>query len=121
MSFAPLMIRRVQGHSMVPVLPPGTLVIALRWFRTLKPERVIVFERHNREIVKRIDHLTSDGLYVLGDHPETSTDSREYGPIPSSSVLGVVVWPHTAKVLAAESDKKLSFRKRAIRQKDIEA
>lgn len=121
MSITPFMIRRVQGHSMVPVLPPGTLVIAVRWFRMLRPDRVIIFERQNREIVKRIDHLTSNGLYVLGDHPETSTDSREYGPIPSSSVLGVVVWPHTAKVMAAEYDSKRSFSKRVTRQKDSEA
>lgn len=115
------MIRRVQGHSMVPVLPPGTLVLAWRWFRKLKPEKVIIFTRHDRETIKRIDHLTDEGVYVLGDHPETSTDSRDYGLIPAATVTGVVFWPHTAKVLAAESDKRRRFSHNIIRRKDIEA
>lgn len=99
----PFMIRRVQGHSMVPVLPPGTLVIAWRWFNELKPDSVIIFTRQKRETIKRLDHISEDGLFVLGDHPETSTDSRHYGAIPRELVEGVVVWPRVHKVVAEES------------------
>lgn len=31
------------------------------------------------------------GLFVLGDNRETSIDSRDFGPIPASEVLGVVL------------------------------
>lgn len=96
----PLMIRRVHGHSMVPVLPPGTLVIGIRWYFTLKAGKVIIFNRDSRETIKRIDHTDPTGLFVLGDHPETSTDSRHYGPIPQTDVKSLVVWPRTTKVLA---------------------
>ena len=98
----PIMIRRVQGHSMVPVLPPGTLVFAWRWFSNLKPDSVIIFTRQNRETIKRLDKVDESGLFVLGDHPETSTDSRQYGSIPRELVEGVVFWPKTHKVLAEE-------------------
>lgn len=98
----PIMIRRVQGHSMVPVLPPGTLVFGLRWFAQLRPGRVVIFEREDRETIKRLERVESDGLFVLGDHPETSTDSRHYGVIPRESVESVVIWPRTASVNAEE-------------------
>jgi hypothetical protein len=98
----PLMIRRVQGHSMVPVLPPGTVVWGWRWFSKLRPDKVIIFVRDHRETVKRVDHLANDGVFVLGDHPETSTDSRHYGTIPTEAVEAVVVWPRTHKVMAED-------------------
>ena len=96
------MIRRINGHSMVPTLPPGTLVYGWRWFSRLKPEKVVIFLRQNREIIKRIDQVQTDGLYVLGDHPETSTDSRHYGAVSWDCVKAVVVWPRTPKVLAED-------------------
>ncbi len=99
----PLMIRRIQGHSMVPTLPPGTLVFGWRWFARLRPEKVVIFLRQNREIIKRIDHIAPTGLFVLGDHPETSTDSRHYGTISHDSIKSVIIWPRTPIVLAEES------------------
>lgn len=113
----PIMVRKVQGHSMVPVLPPGTLVYAWRCYRRLKPQKVIIFNRQNRETVKRIDQVDESGIFVLGDHAETSTDSRHYGTIPYESVEAVVFWPRTAKVLAESSGTQL--RRRTTHQKDI--
>lgn len=102
----PIMIRRVQGHSMLPVLPPGTLVFGWRWFKRLKPQKVVIFVRQQRETIKRIDHIATEGLFVMGDHPEASTDSRHYGLIQPDSVESVVIWPRTAKVLAQSHDFK---------------
>ena len=99
----PVMIRRVQGHSMVPILPPGTVVFGWRWFVRLRPEKVVIFSRERRETVKRIEHIEPKGLFVLGDHADTSTDSRHYGAIPQDWVEAVVVWPRTTKVFADET------------------
>lgn len=109
----PLMLRKVHGHSMVPVLPPGTMVFGLRWYWRLRPGKVIIFNRDSRETVKRIDHIEEDGLlFVLGDHSETSTDSRHYGMIEPQAVESIVIWPRTDRVVA-ESDgiaKRLKHR-----------
>lgn len=109
---APFMIRKVQGHSMLPVLPPGTLVWGYRWFLRLKPHKVIIAEHGGREIVKRIERVQSDGLFLLGDHAEASTDSRQYGLVDRRAVRAVVVWPRTRRVLAQSAE--------AIRQTDSE-
>ncbi len=94
------MLRKIHGHSMIPVLPPGIFIYGWRWFIRLKPGRVIMFRYNGRESIKRIDEVQDDGLFVLGDHAETSNDSRHYGLIPSHDVLAVVIWPRTAKVEA---------------------
>ena len=51
-----------------------------------------------------VDHASIDGVYtgtvtvpdgmvfVLGDHRETSIDSRVYGPIPTTVVNGRLLW-----------------------------
>lgn len=36
--------------------------------------------------------LGSDEYYVLGDNRDSSRDSRFFGPVPRSSILGVVRW-----------------------------
>lgn len=111
---SPFMIRRVQGHSMLPVLPPGTTVWGLCWFRKLKPEQVVIAEYNGREIVKRIDDIRPEGLFLVGDHKDASTDSRHYGVIPRESVKAIVVWPRVHRVLAQPRDV-------TSRQKDSEA
>lgn len=91
----PIIIRRVQGHSMVPVLPPGTMVWGVRWFRQLKPGDVVVFERDQKEMIKRIESISHGRVFVLGDHTDTSTDSRHFGTIHESTIIAKVKWPQT--------------------------
>ena len=45
------------------------------------------------EKVKRVDGIEGDFLYVVGDNPHFSTDSRSFGYINIANVLGKVVWP----------------------------
>lgn len=82
---------------MLPTLLPGTYVIGLRWFLKPRAGRVVVFEHDGREVVKRIDNIQVDGLYVLGDHGIASTDSRHYGLVSVESVQSVVIWPRVSR------------------------
>lgn len=96
----PLFVRVISGHSMVPVLPPGTYVWATPWFSQLKAGDVVVFFHNGKEKIKRISDLRDNEMYVLGDHTESSTDSRHFGWIPKDSVRGKVIWPNAKKVQA---------------------
>lgn len=85
-----LLFRRVEGESMAPTYPQGKIVLAWR-FRKPKKGDVVIVKHHRLELIKRVDQLQDDKVYVLGDNPAESTDSRHYGWLPLSSVLGVVV------------------------------
>jgi nickel-type superoxide dismutase maturation protease len=89
----PLMIRRVHGHSMVPALPPDTLVVAWCWKLRIRPGSIVIFVREGRETIKRVERVGPEGVFVVGDHAEASTDSRHFGPISVQTVVGLVIWP----------------------------
>jgi phage repressor protein C with HTH and peptisase S24 domain len=89
----PMLMRTVQGHSMMPVLPPNTLVIAWKNFRKLRPDDVVIFQHEGKEKIKRIQDVRGSEIFVVGDHPDASTDSRHYGWIYESDVVAKVIYP----------------------------
>ena len=90
----PFIIRRIHGHSMVPVLPPKTLVIGLAWLKKCKAGDIVVFVHDGREKIKRVQEILGDGsLYLVGEHPETSTDSRHFGAVDPSTIRAKIIWP----------------------------
>lgn len=52
-----------------------------------------MFERDGREQIKRVARIRGSEIYVLGDNPSRSTDSRSYGWIPRSKVIARVLHP----------------------------
>lgn len=88
-------MRRVVGHSMVPTLPPDTLVFGTGFFKVLKSGQVVMIKHKGKEKIKRISEVRTDEVYVLGDHPETSTDSRQFGWLPAKCIKALIIWPKT--------------------------
>jgi nickel-type superoxide dismutase maturation protease len=96
-------IRRleVEGESMVPALFPGDRVLVLRvprWW-PVGPGRLVAFfdprpvtADEPRMMVKRVTSSGPEGLEVLGDNGEASTDSRDFGPVARAAVSGVVIY-----------------------------
>ena len=93
-----LLIRRIVGHSMIPVLPPGTLVFGIRYYRKLKPGHVVVVNHEGKEKIKRIEKIKDNQIFILGDHPETSTDSRQFGWLGKNQITARIFWPRSKKV-----------------------
>jgi nickel-type superoxide dismutase maturation protease len=88
----PVKIRRVEGRSMLPTLKPGKIVIGYT-FSELKKGNLVIAEHNNQEIIKRIDDIGDEGLYLVGDNKAESTDSRTYGWINIKAVKAKVIWP----------------------------
>jgi signal peptidase I len=101
----------VAGASMEPTLRAGDWALAVRVpRRRLRPGLVVVARppaRPGLEVVKRVVAgpgdvaldvrvLGPDEWFLAGDRPEASTDSRGFGTVPSSAIVGRVVlvyWP----------------------------
>jgi nickel-type superoxide dismutase maturation protease len=83
-------MRRVEGLSMAPTFMPGKVVFA---WRVRKPRvgDVVIVRHHQLELIKRISQIEGDRVYLLGDNPIESTDSREYGWLPTASIMGIVL------------------------------
>jgi nickel-type superoxide dismutase maturation protease len=87
----PLGLYRVEGQSMSPALTPGQLLLGWRWGRP-KAGQVVV-ARRGFPLVKRIAATSSEGVWLLGDNPGASTDSRTFGHFEAKSIEAVIIWP----------------------------
>ena len=93
---------------MLPTLVSGDFLVATK-ARTLRRGALVVLalpDQLEYDMVKRLVALPGDEAggrtlgpdeyWVLGDHPEGSTDSRQFGAIPREVISGVVrlrYWP----------------------------
>jgi nickel-type superoxide dismutase maturation protease len=88
---------KVVGESMMPLLQPGDeILLDLDAYKEYPPQiGDIIVTLHplqvNLPIVKRITALKEDNSYfVTGDNGEASTDSRHWGTIKFSDIIGKV-------------------------------
>ena len=84
----------VCGYSMYPTYEDNEIIWGTRLFKrkNLKVGDVVVAKFVSEEneghttIIKRISRLKEDKVYLLGDNPKESYDSRYYGYIPLKCV-----------------------------------
>lgn len=86
-------IRRVVGISMLPTYEEGQLIVAVKPIRRVGLHDIVIITHDGREKIKRITDIEPGKLYVRGDNPRHSTDSRHFGWVHKNSVKGKVVWP----------------------------
>jgi signal peptidase I len=75
---------------MLPALHPGDRLLVVRL--QPRPGDVVALVRDGRTMVKRVAAVDGDEVSVRGDNDEASTDSRSFGPVPRSSILGRAVY-----------------------------
>lgn len=92
-------IYQVVSDSMLPTLQPGDYILVDTWKHKknpLSPGTIITFQSplNGQLTVKRISDINTDTqperLFVLGDNPEHSFDSRTYGWLDKDMVTGTV-------------------------------
>ena len=81
---------------MQPTLEPGDRVLVRRLGRKHVPSlgSVVVTwhpQRSKLRLIKRLSRVDSTGLWLLGDNPTESTDSRQLGAVPTKLLIGEVV------------------------------
>ena len=87
----------VAGDSMRPAFEPGDRLLAVRLGRIRAGDVVAVPAPRDatRLIVKRVASVSGPTLVLRGDNEAASTDSRSFGPVPSSSVAGRVFYRYS--------------------------
>lgn len=78
---------------MTPTLKPERLVLATGYFRSLAPEQIVVIHHQGLDKIKRIQKIQAGRIFVIGDNPRASLDSRSFGWLPLDRVVGRVIWP----------------------------
>ena len=83
---------------MAPRLRRGALVIAepIDGTMRLRAGDVVVARRPDQpqvEVIKRIHSIDAAGtIFLTGDNPNASTDSRDFGPVRREDIIARVRW-----------------------------
>jgi len=77
---------------MLPTLKPGQDVLVWCWFINLKVGDLVAFKKDGKEMVKRVQKVLDREIIVQGDNKEQSADSRKFGPVDKSQIIGKVIW-----------------------------
>lgn len=80
---------------MLPTLKHNQDVLCFNWayaFSKPKIGDIVVINHNGLDMVKRIQKIHDREIIVKGDNKDQSTDSRNFGPIKRSEILGQVIW-----------------------------
>lgn len=90
----PIKLRRVVGPSMIPTYKDGDYIVAKSKF-DLKVGDLVLAKRGDMEIIKRVTDINDDSVFIEGDNPGKSLDSRQLGWFHQSLITAKVVWPRS--------------------------
>jgi hypothetical protein len=76
---------------MTPAYRAGDLLLGWRLVRRPGPHQVVVIHHDKRPLIKRLIAQDAKGLWVVGDSPLRSTDSRHFGPLPQEALEAVII------------------------------
>lgn len=97
----PLLRRfRVSDTSMQPALRPGDGVIVATWLAPRAGDIIVLHdpERTSSFSVKRVLSLGDDNVEVRGDNVNVSRDSRHFGPVARTAIVGRVVFRYRRRL-----------------------
>lgn len=78
---------------MEPTIKEGQVLWVNQWaffFQSPKVGDVVLFRKNNQELVKRIEKIVAEKIYLVGDNPSDSFDSRSFGPIERIDLIGKI-------------------------------
>lgn len=81
----------VRGFSMVPTLGDHDQLL-ISYDAPFKVGDVVVFTHQGRYDIKRIESISDQGVFVVGDNEIASMDSRSYGHINPELIIGKAIF-----------------------------
>lgn len=82
---------------MLPTLKPGDHVLVNRMsyiFKLPRKDDIVAVKdpRDGKILIKRITKIKGSKYFVTGDNKEESTDSRKFGMLDMSDIIGKVIY-----------------------------
>ena len=94
-TLSPFVQCKISGASMLPSFKEGEeVLVQKRWFfcRIHKGSVVIAKDpRNHKLILKRIEQVRDYKYFLIGDNRNESTDSRAFGWIEKTNIIGSVI------------------------------
>jgi nickel-type superoxide dismutase maturation protease len=84
-----IFFRRVSGESMKPALRDGQAIVGVTGSDVLVGN-IVVVAHAGKELIKRVIHIDKNKVWIEGDNVSHSTDSRHFGWIAKSDILGTM-------------------------------
>ncbi len=84
-----MLVRRIVGDSMLPALQPADIILARR--SAVKAGDIVIATVQGREVIKRVTHVNLQGVFLAGDNPTKSTDSRSYGLVKTNCIKATMI------------------------------
>lgn len=79
---------KVYGNSMSPTLKKGQEVLTFNWAKPKVGDIVVVKDQK----IKRVQKIMGSKAYLVGDNKPESTDSRHFGSVDISQIIGKVIY-----------------------------
>src|SRR3989344_3916940 len=94
-SFSPFEKYQIAEESMIPLFYPGENVLVNKltyFFQNPKIGDVIIIQnRIGKRLIKRIEKISGEKIYVIGENKAKSVDRRRFCPILKKEIIGKVI------------------------------
>ncbi len=94
MKLIPFSRYKIVGHSMEPTLKSGQVVWVNNWaylFNQLEINDIVLFKREGKDMVKKVNQIEKDKVFLIGDNQADSLDSRTFGEVSQKEIIGKVL------------------------------
>lgn len=76
---------------MEPTLKTGQYVLG-KLNSAIKKDDLAIIGHADEILLKRIKAMNNDSIYLAGDNPNDSLDSRDFGWLPKSVIIAKAIW-----------------------------
>lgn len=81
----------VEGESMQPTIADGSIVVFNRLEKTYEANDIVIAQADGQQIIKRIQSIDEEEVFLIGDNREESLDSRSFGTVNMEAIRGRVI------------------------------
>lgn len=81
----------VEGESMQPAIADGSIVVFNRLEKTYEADDIVIAQADGQQIIKRIQSIDEEEVFLIGDNREESLDSRSFGTVNMEAIRGRVI------------------------------